>query len=211
MATGSRKTQRCKHKPLAAIIGVSRCGLALTLTLVLACAKYCVPPAVQVPVPVVCAVPGEAGAEDGGGAGHAAHARGRVVGARRPQLLAGPGRQLRHRRRAVRAGCVTVPSAKIMCWSGYRGTGHKDMWSVLGVLNYLPALVDNSGIVAELSAPGMSCCIETIIKCESGYRSIGHTAVCLVFRILATSRPYWHLSRAVRTERGSDMQQTVPE
>ena len=32
---------------------------------------------------------------------------------------------------------------------------HEDVWSVLGVLNYLQALVDNSGIVAELSAPGM--------------------------------------------------------
>ena len=31
---------------------------------------------------------------------------------------------------------------------------HEDVWSVLGVLNYLQALVDNSGIVAELSAPG---------------------------------------------------------
>ncbi len=33
---------------------------------------------------------------------------------------------------------------------------HEDVWSVLGVLNYLQALVDNSGIVAELSAPGAS-------------------------------------------------------
>ena len=31
---------------------------------------------------------------------------------------------------------------------------HEDVWSVLGVLNYLQALVDTSGIVAELSAPG---------------------------------------------------------
>ena len=29
-----------------------------------------------------------------------------------------------------------------------------DVWSVLGVLNYLQALVDKSGIVAELSTPG---------------------------------------------------------
>ena len=29
-----------------------------------------------------------------------------------------------------------------------------DVWSVLGVLNYLQALVDKSGIVAELSSPG---------------------------------------------------------
>ena len=35
---------------------------------------------------------------------------------------------------------------------------HEDVWSVLGVLNYLQALVDNSGIVAELSAPGERDC-----------------------------------------------------
>ena len=44
-----------------------------------------------------------------------------------------------------------------------------DVWSVLGVLNYLQALVDKSGIVAELSSPG-GCLLSVTFRSDSRQR-----------------------------------------